>query len=111
MNKNQFFEDYYDNAQVNSILIMNCDGSIIEVNKAFTSNFGYETKDLEGQNFSKLFTEEDKGRNVPKLELNTVITKGQSHDENYIIDKNGDAVWCTGEAILVADVKGEKYIV
>jgi PAS domain S-box-containing protein len=111
MNKSHFFDDYYDNAQMNSILIMNCDGSIIEVNKAFTNNFGYETKDLEGQNFSKLFTEENQERNVPKLELDTVMANGQSHDENYIIDKNGDPIWCTGEAILAADANGEKYII
>src|SRR2546423_1782823 len=57
MNKSHFFDDYYDNAQMNSILIMNCDGSIIEVNKAFTNNFGYETKDLEGQNVNTAFLE------------------------------------------------------
>jgi PAS domain S-box-containing protein len=111
MNKTQFFDYYYDNAEMNSIMIMNCDGRIIEVNKAFTNNFGYDTKDLEGQNFSVLFTAEDNGRNIPRLELDTVLTKGQSHDENYIIDKNGDPIWCTGEAILAADPKGEKYII
>jgi PAS domain S-box-containing protein len=111
MNKTRFFDDYYDNAEMNSILIMNCDGRIIEVNKAFTNNFGYDTEDLKGQNFNILFTEENQERNIPKLELDTVMTKGQSHDENYIIDKNGNAIWCTGEAVLVADINGEKYIV
>lgn len=111
MNKTKFFEYYFDNAEMNSMLIMNCDGSIIEVNKAFTNNFGYETKDLAGQNFSKLFTEENNERDIPKLELDTVMTKGQSHDENYIIDKNGNPIWCTGEAILAAEPNGEKYII
>jgi PAS domain S-box-containing protein len=111
MNKTHFFDDYYDNAEINSILIMNCDGRIIEVNKAFTNNFGYETKDLEGQNFSVLFTVENKERNIPRLELDTVMMKGKSHDENYIIDKNDNPIWCTGEAILAANAEGEKYII
>lgn len=90
---------------------MDTEGNVLDVNRAFTNNFGYNNNDINGRNFSILFTEEDKKRQKPQLELETVNLKGQAQDENYVIDKSGHAIWCTGESLLVAGTEGEKYIV
>jgi PAS domain S-box-containing protein len=111
MNKSQFFEHYFNNAEVNSILILDCDGKILDINRSFTNNFGYSLEDIKGKNFSILFNEQDISEGKPQLELKQVAIKGQAHDENYIIDKTGKQIWCTGEAILVSNDDGEKYIV
>jgi PAS domain S-box-containing protein len=111
MNTANFFEHYYNNAQVNSILIMGPDGTVLDVNNSFTKNFGYRNEDIKGKNFSLLFNEADKQQNKPQLELNTVTSTGQSNDENYVVDRHGNQVWCTGESILVVGKDGEKYIV
>lgn len=111
MNKSKFFEDYYKNAGVNCILIMDSKGKIIEVNNCFTKNFGYRNKDIAGKNFSILFSQPDIKENKHLIELEKVNTNGQANDDNYIIDKHGYAIWCTGECLLITNSDEEKYIV
>jgi len=111
INTAPFFDAFYKNARLNSILIMDGKGIILNTNDAFTDHFGYSNEEIKGHNFSILFTQNDKDRNKPQLEIETVLATGQAHDENYIMDKNGEAIWCTGESLLVSDRLGEEYIV
>ena len=111
MNTSAFFNPYYNNAKLNSILIMDCKGVIFDVNQAFTTNFGYSKNDLKGQNFNILFNEFDRKKKLPELELETVTASGQAQDENYVVDKEGLEVWALGESLLVSNEEGEKYIV
>ncbi len=111
MNTSGFFAHYYNNAEVNSIMIMDLAGMVLDVNKSFTANFGYSNEDIQGKHFSLLFNESDKEKGIPHMELTTVAAKGQSHDETYIMNKEGEAIWCTGEALLVEGDDVEKYIV
>lgn len=111
MDKSNFFDSYFNNAEVNSIIIMDCDGTILEVNKAFTNNFGYSTKDLEGKNFRELFTSTDRNKNTPELELEKTLQTGQSHDETFIVNKQGHEVWCSGEILLAEIPSGERYLI
>jgi PAS domain S-box-containing protein len=90
---------------------MDCHGIVLDVNRAFTNNFGYNNEEIKGKNFSILYTQDDNNKNTPGLELETVLSKGQANDENYIINRDGHAVWCTGESMLVAPEEEEKYIV
>lgn len=106
-----FFDFYYKNAKVNSILIMDSNGIILNVNQAFTNNFGYSNEEIKGSGFNILFTKNDNTKNKPQLELETVLSTGQAHDENYVMDKEGFPIWCTGESLLVLGQQGEKYIV
>lgn len=111
MNTSRFFDYYYNNAEVNSIMVLNPDGVVLDVNQSFTNNFGYGNDDIKGQNFSILFNEPDKQKNKPAIELETVMITGQAHDENYVVDKKGHEIWCTGEALLVHGEEGEQYII
>lgn len=111
MKTSAFFEPYYNNAKLNSILIMDCNGVIFDVNQAFTKNFGYCSSDIKGQNFNILFNESDRKNKLPQLELATVAATGQAQDENYVVDKEGLEVWSLGESLLVSDEEGKKYIV
>ena len=111
MNTSDFFHHYYKNARTNSILILDSSGYILDMNYAFTLNFGYAPGDLTGKHFSVLFTEADRDAKLPELELERVLLNGQSHDENYVIDSRGKPIWSTGESILIVTAQGEKYIV
>ena len=93
------------------MLILNMEGLVLDVNKAFTSNFGYEKDEIRGKHFRLLFLQKDTESYLPNKELETVLAKGQSHDENYIVGKNGKAIWCTGESVLVRDGEERTYIV
>jgi PAS domain S-box-containing protein len=111
MDTSRFFHHYYHNAKVNSIIILNTSGIILDVNHAFTLHFGYQLNDVNGRHFRMLYTEEDQALKKPENELKEVISEGQSHDENYVVDKAGKAIWCTGEAMLVIGDDEEKLIV
>jgi PAS domain S-box-containing protein len=111
MNTIRFFEHYYKNAKVNSIIILDTEGYIVDINQAFTNNFGYKPVEIVGRHFKLLFNDKDNALNKPALELETVLSTGQSQDENYIVNHVGKAIWCTGESILVSNEDGEKFIV
>ena len=80
MDTTLFFEYYYNNAEVNSILIMDSGGVVLDVNRAFTQNFGYDKEEIKGKNFTVLFVEKDKEEHKPEHELNRVLSTGQSHE-------------------------------
>jgi PAS domain S-box-containing protein len=106
-----FFEYYYNNAEVNSILILDSNGVVLDINQAFSNNFGYKKEDIKGKDFTLLFIPRDKEKGSPQHELETVLSKGQAHDENYIVNKSGHAIWCTGESTLAVGKDGKKYII
>jgi PAS domain S-box-containing protein len=106
-----FFEFYYNNAEVNSILIIDSEGIVIDVNRAFTNNFGYKNDDIKGKNFHMLFIKEDIEKQRPQKELQAVLSTGQAHDENYVVDNNGHAIWCMGESLLAISKEGLKYVI
>jgi PAS domain S-box len=47
---------------------MDCKGTILKVNKAFTKNYGYTTQDLEGRYFNILYNENDKKESKSEIE-------------------------------------------
>ena len=111
MDTTLFFDSYYDHAELNCLLKMNCDGTILGVKKAFTKNYGYTNEDIFGKNFSILFNERDREVHKPELELQTVMAFLQAHDEHYVVDKKGKAIWSIGEAVLVNSEDGKQFII
>jgi PAS domain S-box-containing protein len=111
VNDTPSFDSYFNNARLNSMLIMELDGTILDVNQAFTNNFGYPKKEIKSKNFSILFTQADRDKKLPQQELERVIATGQSTDENYIINSSGLPIWAIGESLLVTNKDGQKYIV
>ncbi len=80
---------------------MEPDGTIRNVSKSFTKSFGYSKEEIVGKNFEILFTDQDIIKGKPQLELQLVLSTGQANDDNYTVNKKGDALWCTGESLLV----------
>ncbi len=111
MDTSEFFDLFYNNATQNSVIIMNPEGFILKVNDAFATAFGYSNEDLVEKNFSLLFTEEDKKAGKPEMELQKVKSKGAASDDNYLVHKDGLAVWTSGESVFIHTNKGENYII
>ncbi|MGN6800305.1 MAG: ATP-binding protein [Ginsengibacter sp.] len=105
-----FFDSLYGKTKENTVIMMEPDGTITAVNSAFTECFGYQENDIVGKNTAILFTEEDRQKGYPKKELDEVLKKGQSNDNNYLVNKNNQITWVSGESILVENEKGEKII-
>lgn len=90
---------------------MNEQGTIININEAFHARFGYLPEDIIGKNFSVLFTDKDKEINKSEKELQRVSKEGSANDENYLVHKDGNKVWVTGESVLIENEKQNTYIV
>jgi PAS domain S-box-containing protein len=105
-----YFEALYEKTKENTVIIMETDGTIAAVNSAFTECFGYEETDIVGRNTAILFTEEDQKKGYPKKELDRVQQAGQSNDNNYLVNKNREKTWVSGESILVENKEGKKII-
>jgi PAS domain S-box-containing protein len=105
-----YFEALYKKTRENTVIIMETDGTIAAVNSSFTKCFGYQEADIVGKNTAILFTEEDRKKGMPKKELDEVQKKGQSNDNNYLVNKNQQITWVSGESILVENDKGKKII-
>ena len=111
MDTARFFDDYFNNAAVNAILVMDPYGIVLDANQSFIKNFGYEKDEIKGKHFKILFNHLDQTLRKPEKEVETVLSTGQANDENYIVHKNGHEIWCTGETILVKAADGQSYLV
>ena len=110
MNTSSFFNTLFENAKHNSILILDKEGTILNINKAFSDHFGYQAEDLAGKNFSVLFLVKDQETNKPEREVREVLTRGSSNDENYLVHKDGYKIWVAGESVL-AEHENKIYLV
>src|SRR5690554_4151227 len=104
------FRKLFHNAGITSMLVLDLTGNIIDVNKGFLKTFGYSKAFLIGKNFSLLFTEEDKQKQLPENELEETINTGSANDENYILRGDGLPRWVNGESILIEE-SGKQYII
>lgn len=102
-----YFDALFKNSKQNKVLLMRPDGTIVQVNDAFTNSFGYSREEITGKNFRILFTPEDQAAGLPQNELANVLSKGQSNDNNYLVNKNNDVTWVSGESILVKGDNGD----
>src|SRR6186713_2076366 len=100
----------FDKPKINSVLLIDPNGIILETNRAFLMAFGYDKEDLIGQHFGMLFSESDRKKDLPNRELRTVVDEGQSFDNNYLVNKNGNLTWVSGESVLITNDQGHPYI-
>ena len=105
-----FYRSLFDNAKMNSVLIIDTNGIILEANRAFLNSFGYDEADIVGENFSILFSDADQKKDLPSREIRTVLDEGQSFDNNYLVNKNKTLTWVSGESLLLADDQNQQRI-
>jgi len=112
MDTSDFFLPLFNNAQHNCIIVMNTEGDILQVNRAFSDEFGYSNEEIEGKNFSILFPEEELKKGKPEVELQKVKSKGVAGDDNYMVNKSGILTWVSGESIFInTHDDSKKYII
>jgi PAS domain S-box-containing protein len=105
-----YFEGLFTRLKQNSVILMDTDGFILDINTAFTGAYGYTRDELVGKNFSILFTEENKMKDLPRRELNITLTQGSSSDNNYLVNNEKKLIWVAGESVLLNDQQGTPYI-
>ena len=106
-NSFKYFDALYKNTVENCILLLDEKGIILSVNNAFTNCFGYEQNDIVGKYISIIFTEEDIENGKPEKEILKVLSGGQASDDNYLVLKDKNITWVSGESILVKNDSGD----
>jgi two-component system, OmpR family, phosphate regulon sensor histidine kinase PhoR len=106
----KYFESLFNNTVENCILMADEKGSVISINDAFEKTFGYNQMEVEKKNISIFFTDEDIKKRKPEIEIQNVLTKGQSSDNNFLVKKDKSITWVYGESILVTNEKGDRRI-
>lgn len=102
-----YFDGLFQNTKQNTVILMDKEGIITEINTAFTEAFGYTDKEIIGKHTKILFTEEDQKQGLPERELKTVLETGESKDNNYLVHQNKTVTWVKGESLLIKNDKGE----
>lgn len=105
-----YFDALFNKTKQNSVLLMDAEGIVININSAFTKCFGYKEKDIIGKHLRTLFTEEDQNNGMPDKEVQNVLHLGQCYDNNYLVHKNKMKIWVSGESILVKNKNGEESV-
>lgn len=86
-------------------------GTIEHINHSFETIYGYSKEDLVGKYFDILFTEEDRKKGLPELEVATALEHGTALDDNYIVHKSGKHIWVSGESIHTSNAKGKSFLI
>ncbi len=101
------FRDIFENAPI-SIAKVGMDGKIINVNRAFTENFGYSFTDLRNLTLSDISHPDDLKEN---LEMDKQLLAGKLEDftmEKRYIHKNGEIIHGLLKVSLIRD-ENESY--
>ncbi|MFN3405385.1 MAG: PAS domain S-box protein [Cytophagaceae bacterium] len=106
-----FMNAILENSRIACILLLTGEGIIMDISKGMEEQFGYTFDDLYGKHFSLLYTETDLMNNRPEEELKEALNNGFGTDNNYLLHKNGIALWCHGESVIVKNQEGERYFV
>lgn len=79
-----------------AILTVDDEGLITSWNRGARRIFGYEEQEVIGQNFSLLFTPEDRAVNAPEDELSCAREQGSCPDDRWHQHKDGSVFFCSG---------------
>jgi hypothetical protein len=79
-----------------AIIGLDLEGRIFSWNAGAEKIFGYLKEEIIGENFSRLFTPEDRRLNVLGQELEDARTRGGSEDFRWQLRKDGSRFWASG---------------
>lgn len=89
-----------------AIFMLDLNGHISSWNTGAERILGYQEKEIIGQPFSQIFTQEANERGVPEQALKTAATKDKSKDDRWHVRKDGTQFWANGFLTSVRDEVG-----
>lgn len=89
------------------IILLDDDGCIKGWNRGAIKITGFEESDAVGEQFSLLFTPEDRERKLDQHELDSARLTGSAEDERWHLRKDGSSFWSSGMTLRLAG-KGQR---
>jgi PAS domain S-box-containing protein len=90
-----------------AIFMMDPDGIVTNWNAGAQHILGYSEEEIVGKHAGKLFTTEDRARDVPRKEMATAAMLGRAEDERWHVRRDGSRFWASGVVTPVRDHTGK----
>lgn len=90
-----------------AIFMLGTDGKVTNWNVGAQHILGYSEEEIVGKDGAKLFTAEDRGKDVPEKEMTTAAAVGRAEDERWHVRKDGSRFWASGVMTPVFDQGGK----
>jgi PAS domain S-box-containing protein len=90
-----------------AIFMMDADGIVTNWNVGAHQILGYSEEEIVGKDGSRIFTTEDRAKDVPRKEMTTAATVGRAEDERWHIRRDGSRFWASGVMTPVRDRTGK----
>lgn len=103
----EFYSQVIDSLQDYSIFTVDKDLNINSWNSGATNIFQYETNEIIGMPFSVIFTDDDKEKCIPKIEIDTSLKTGKCKDVRWHVCKDGSKFFADGLVFPLKDVNDE----
>jgi PAS domain S-box-containing protein len=100
------FTSLVKNVRDHAIFTLDSDGMIQSWNLEAERILGYSETDAVGQHFSVVFTDEDRQRGVPELEMQLARQNGRAEDERWHRKADGGTFWALGILTPTHDPQG-----
>ncbi|MFO7575718.1 MAG: PAS domain-containing sensor histidine kinase [Bacteroidales bacterium] len=103
----EFYSQIIDSLQDYSIFTLDKDLIINSWSSGSSVIFGYEEEEVIGENFEIIFTDEDKIKGVPKVEIETAVREGRAVDNRWHICKDRSKFYAYGLVFPLTGSDGE----
>ncbi len=102
----RFGQIIIENVRDFAIFAIDLDGRILSWNLGVQYLLGYEEAEFLGQDFSIIFTPEDREREIPNAERVQAINEGRAEDTRWHLRKDGTRFFANGLAMPIKDDDG-----
>ncbi len=100
------FRAIHDQAAM-GIAIANCDGRILDCNKAFQAMLGYSIDELRQKHFADITYTDDLGKNVDLFKRSVAGHIDKYQMEKRYVRKDGSLIWCLLSVSVITNTNGE----
>jgi PAS domain S-box-containing protein len=90
-----------------AIFMIDTDGIITNWNAGAQLILGYSEEEIVGKDGAKLFTPEDRAKDIPRKEMSTAAMLGRAEDERWHIRRDGSRFWASGVMTPARDSTGK----
>jgi PAS domain S-box-containing protein len=90
-----------------AIFMIDTDGIITNWNAGAQFILGYSEEEIVGKDGAKLFTPEDRAKDIPRKEMSTAAMLGRAEDERWHIRRDGSRFWASGVMTPARDSTGK----
>ncbi|PSQ94867.1 MAG: chemotaxis protein, partial [Proteobacteria bacterium SW_6_67_9] len=90
-----------------AIFLIDLEGRISTWNAGAEAIFGHAEDEIVGRPAAVIFTEEDRGGDAPRQEMETARREGQAADERWHVRADGSRFWASGVMTALYDPTGD----